>query len=218
MASVKEVFPGVYKIDGKYATLNAVPGVKVYGENLVKNGGKEYRIWDPKRSKLGAALVKGLKTLTIKPGSAVLYLGSANGTTASHVSDIVGEKGRVYCVEFSPQSMRDLLLLCDERKNLYPILADARLPERYAEVGKVDVDFEDVADREQTNILLRNVAAFKAKSFLIAIKSRCIDSTANPRQVYNQEKAKIGKVANVKELIILDPFETDHCMITGESR
>ena len=164
MASVKEVFPGVYKIDGKYATLNAVPGVKVYGENLVKNGGKEYRIWDPKRSKLGAALVKGLKTLTIKPGSAVLYLGSANGTTASHVSDIVGEKGRVYCVEFSPQSMRDLLLLCDERKNLYPILADARLPERYAEVGKVDVVFEDVADREQTNILLRNIAAFKAKS------------------------------------------------------
>ena len=218
MANIREVFPGVFKIDGKYATLSLAPGTKVYGENLVKNGGNEYRIWDPKRSKLGAALVKGLKSLAIKPGSNVLYLGSANGTTASHVSDIVGESGRVYCVEFSSQSMRDLLMVCEHRKNMYPVLADARLPDQYKEVKKVDVIFEDVADREQTNILLRNLEFFKAKSFLIAIKSRCIDSTANPRVVYNQEKAKIGKVANVKELIILDPFETDHCMITGDAR
>lgn len=218
MASVKEVFPGVFKIDGKIATLNAVPGIKVYGENLVKSGGKEYRIWDPKRSKLAAALVKGLKILTIKPGSTVLYLGAANGTTVSHVSDIVGDKGKVYCVEFSAQSMRDLLLLCEQRENLYPVLADARVPDRYNEVGKVDIVYEDVADRDQTNILLRNIAAFKAKSFLIAIKSRCIDSTAAPKKVYNDEKAKLLKTVNVKELIILDPFETDHCMITGETR
>ena len=218
MASVKETFPGVFKVNGKLATLNLVPGVKVYGETLVKTGGKEYRIWDPKRSKLGAAIIRGLKELAIKPGSTVLYLGSANGTTASHVSDIVGDKGKVYCVEFSPQSMRDLLLLCEQRKNLYPVLADARLPDNYSEVGKVDVVYEDVADRDQTNILLRNIAAFKAKSFLIAIKARCIDSMAPPKKVYSEQREKLLKQAmKIKELIILDPFETDHCMITGET-
>ncbi len=216
--NVKEVFPGVYKVNGLYATRNLTPGEKVYGENLVKKGDAEYRIWDPKRSKLGAALVKGLKHLAIKPGSTVLYLGAANGTTVSHVSDIVGEKGRVYCVEFSPQSMRDLLLLCELRKNLFPVLADARLPATYEEVEKVDVIFEDVADRSQTDILLRNLELFKAREFLIAIKARCIDSMAPPKKIYNQEKLKISQKAKVNELIFLDPFERDHCMITGEKK
>ncbi len=214
--NIREIFPGVYKIDGKVATKNLVPGVKVYREQLVKSGKDEYRLWDPKRSKLGAAIVKGLKHLTIKPGSSVLYLGSANGTTASHVSDIVGEKGKVYCVEFSAQSMRDLLLLCEQRHNLYPVLADARLPDRYSEVGKVDVVFEDVADKSQTDILLKNIAAFKAKSFLIAIKARCIDSSAAPKKIYSDEKAKISTKAKVNEMIVLDPFEIDHCLITGD--
>ncbi|MFH0713694.1 MAG: fibrillarin-like rRNA/tRNA 2'-O-methyltransferase [Candidatus Micrarchaeota archaeon] len=216
--NIRETFPGVYRVDGKTATKSIAPGTKVYGEVIVKQGKDEYRLWDPTRSKLGAAIVKGLKRLAIKPGSTVLYLGAANGTTVSHVSDIVGEKGKVYCVEFSPQAMRDLLLLCDQRKNLYPILADARLPELYEEVKNVDVIFEDVADREQTNILLRNMTAFKAKSFLIAIKSRCIDSTASPRIVYNQEKIKISAKARVNEIIVLDPFETDHCMLTGDAK
>ncbi len=213
--NVKEFFPGVYRIDGKTATKSFAPGLSVYGEPLIKQGKDEYRLWDPKRSKLAAAIVKGLKRLAIKPGSIVLYLGAANGTTVSHVSDIVGEKGRVYAVEFSAQAMRDLLLLCESRPNIYPILADARLPQNYSEVGKVDVVFEDVADREQTSILLKNLDAFKAKNYLIAIKSRCIDSTAQPRKVYNQEKVKISAKAKVEEMVILDPFETDHCMITG---
>ncbi len=216
--NVREAFPGVFRINGKFATLSLAPGTKVYGEQLVTIEKKEFRIWDPKRSKLCAALVKGLKNSIIKPGSTVLYLGSANGTTASHVSDIVGENGKVYCVEFSPQAMRDLLLVCEQRKNMYPILADARLPENYKEVGKVDVVYEDVADRGQTDILLRNMETFKAKYFMIAIKSRCIDSAENPKKIYNQEKAKIAAKANVRELITLDPFEIDHCMITGETK
>ncbi|MBI4406453.1 fibrillarin-like rRNA/tRNA 2'-O-methyltransferase [Candidatus Micrarchaeota archaeon] len=216
--NIKELFPGVYKINGRFATRSLAPGEKVYGEELVKAKGAEYRIWDPKRSKLCAALVKGLKNLSIKPGSTVLYLGAANGTTASHVSDIVGENGRVYCVEFSPQAMRDLLLIAEERKNMYPVLADARLPDQYKEVGQVDIVYEDVADRSQTDILLRNFELFKARNFLIAIKARCIDSTAAPRKVYNEEKAKLAKNVKVNELIILDPFEKDHCMITGEGK
>ena len=50
----------------------------------------EYRVWNPFRSKLAAAILGGVDQIYIKPGSKVLYLGAASGTTVSHVSDIVG--------------------------------------------------------------------------------------------------------------------------------
>lgn len=50
----------------------------------------EYRVWNPFRSKLAAAIVGGIGNIYMNPGSKVLYLGAANGTTVSHVSDIVG--------------------------------------------------------------------------------------------------------------------------------
>jgi fibrillarin-like pre-rRNA processing protein len=81
------------------STLNLVKGNNVYGEKLVKYEGEEYRIWDPFRSKLAAALKKGMKNMPIKIGSKVLYLGASTGTTVSHISDIVGLSGLVFAIE-----------------------------------------------------------------------------------------------------------------------
>ena len=50
----------------------------------------EYRVWNPFRSKLAAAIVGGVENVWIAPGNRVLYLGAASGTSVSHVSDIVG--------------------------------------------------------------------------------------------------------------------------------
>ena len=50
----------------------------------------EYRAWNPFRSKLAAAILGGIDNIHIKPGSKILYLGAASGTTVSHVSDLVG--------------------------------------------------------------------------------------------------------------------------------
>ena len=61
----------------------------------------EYRLWNPYRSKLSAAIINGLKGMRIAKGSHVLYLGAATGTTVSHVSDIVSDSGRVYAIELS---------------------------------------------------------------------------------------------------------------------
>ena len=61
----------------------------------------EYRVWNPFRSKLAAAVLAGVDNIHIKPGAKVLYLGGASGTSVSHVSDIVGPEGTVYAVEFS---------------------------------------------------------------------------------------------------------------------
>ncbi|MCP8318813.1 MAG: fibrillarin-like rRNA/tRNA 2'-O-methyltransferase, partial [Candidatus Methylarchaceae archaeon HK01B] len=121
---------GVHRltIDGeeRIATVNLAPEVKVYGEKLIVEEGIEYRLWDPFRSKLAAAIIKGLKTLSFKEDSRVLYLGASTGTTASHISDILGVRGTIFCVEISPRVARELMERCvKHRKNMIPIIEDA---------------------------------------------------------------------------------------------
>lgn len=77
------------------ATRNLVVGESVYGEKRVSVDDEtgtsvEYRIWNPFRSKLAAAMMGGLDHVHITPGTKLLYLGAASGTTVSHCSDIVG--------------------------------------------------------------------------------------------------------------------------------
>jgi fibrillarin-like pre-rRNA processing protein len=195
------------------ATPNLTPGRKVYGEELVTLDGREYRIWDPFRSKLAAALLKGLKELPIEPGSRVLYLGAASGTTASHVSDLVGPEGLVYCVEFSARSLRDLLISCADRKNMVPLLADARAPESYRLlVGEVDLIYEDIAQPDQSEILLRNAEVYLKRGgyAMLALKARAVDVTAKPEEVYRQERRRLEQKMEIVDFRTLEPFEKDH--------
>ena len=64
----------------RFLTRSLAPGHKVYGEETVKAQGSEYREWNPRRSKLGAALAMNLKLFPFQAGSKVLYLGAASGT------------------------------------------------------------------------------------------------------------------------------------------
>ena len=125
------------KIDGerRLATINLVPGNQVYKEKLVKISDEEFRAWDPYRSKLAAAIMNGLEILPIIRKSRVLYLGVSTGTTASHVSDIVGPNGIVFCVEHASRVARDFLdRVATLRPNIVPILQDARNPKEYFSV------------------------------------------------------------------------------------
>ena len=114
---------GVYIIKDHIATENLTRGKKVYGEKLVEVEDKEYRIWEQRRSKLGAAILNGMKTFPFKEDSKILYLGASSGTTPSHISDIA-KKGTIWCVEFSPRMMRSLVELSRTRINMIPIPSD----------------------------------------------------------------------------------------------
>ena len=209
---IEKLFDGVFKIDGKLATVNLVKGKSVYGEELVKDKGIEYRTWNPYRSKLSAAILKGLSEMRIKRGSNVLYIGAATGTTPSHVSDIVGGSGTVYCIEISERNMRELLRLCETRHNMLPILQDARYVERYAdEVGKADVIYQDVSARDQNEILVRNSALLKKGGYAyVAIKSQSIDITKNPKQVYKEFLDSVSSDLELVETIDIMPFDKKH--------
>ncbi len=211
---LREIFPGVYLYGDLLLTRNLVPGQRVYGEKLLKIGGEEYRAWDPYRSKLAGAIKKGMRTLHIRPGSKVLYLGAAEGTTASHVSDIVGKEGIVYCVDVSPRVMPKLLSVAEKRDNMIPILADARKPEEYRElvVTGVDVIYQDVAQPDQAEILLKNAEVYGPSFAHMAVKARSIDVTADPEEVFKKERKIVERFFSVEEIVYLDPYDKDHAM------
>jgi fibrillarin-like pre-rRNA processing protein len=218
-------YRGVYVVEledgsSRLATKNLTPGRKVYGEWLFRVGDVEYREWNSYRSKLSAALLKGIKDLVIKEGSKVLYLGAGSGTTPSHVSDIVGPKGTVYGVEFAPRVVRELLGVAEERRNIVPILGDARFPHKYAHiVDYAEVIYADVAQPNQASIVNAN-----AKHFLIdggyvylAIKARSIDVTKEPDEVYKAEIATLREGGfEIIDVIHLDPYDKDHAMVFAQ--
>lgn len=210
---LKQKFSGVFLIDSKLATINLVPGFKPFDEQLIKIKGKEYRLWDPNRSKLAAAIMKGIKELPLTSGSKTLYLGAAHGMTPSYISDIIGKEGIVYAVEFSERCFRELMPIAEKRGNIVPILADARMPEQYSWVEKVDVVYCDIAQPDQTDVAIRNCKMFlKEKgSLLLAIKARSIDVTKPPKRICEQEVEKLKQAGfEIIDWKMLDPFERDH--------
>uniref|UniRef100_A0A8C3Y726 rRNA 2'-O-methyltransferase fibrillarin n=1 Tax=Catharus ustulatus TaxID=91951 RepID=A0A8C3Y726_CATUS len=185
----------------------------------------EYRAWNPFRSKLAAAILGGIDQIHIRPGAKVLYLGAASGTTVSHVSDIVGQDGVVYAVEFSHRSGRDLLNVAKKRTNVVPVIEDARHPHKYRMlIGMVDVIFADVAQPDQTRIA--HIVALNAHHFLrcgghflISIKANCIDSTAPAEAVFAGEVKKMtAERMKPQEQLTLEPYERDHAVVVGVYR
>lgn len=207
----------IYKLghgkNSRYFTQSIYPGYRGFSEKIEKIAGKEFReVWI-ERSKLFAAVAKGLSQTGLKEGSNVLYLGASHGYTPSFVSDIVGEKGFVFALDFAPRVVRDLVFVCEERKNMAPLLEDAFHPENYKDhVSKIDVVYQDVAQRNQVEIFLKNCDMFLKKDGfgLLALKARSIDVTKKPEMIFKEAEKELAKKMTIVDKRKLDPFEKDH--------
>jgi fibrillarin-like pre-rRNA processing protein len=197
-------------------TRNLAPGKRVYNEELVSREGAEYRVWDPFRSKLAAAIVKGLPSDIVGVGAKVLYLGTSTGTTSSHVSDIIGERGLLVGVEFAPRVAREFIeKVARERTNVIPYVADARDPSKYS-VAQFDVVYCDIAQPDQTEIAIANCRRTirKGGTLLLVVKARSIDVLKEPSKVFAEESAKLVAAGfKVHRIIELSPFDKDHALI-----
>ena len=203
---------GVYAEGPWLLTRNLIPGAVVYGEGLVHGSDGEFRRWDANRSKLAAYLKRGGRVWPFLLPSTVLYLGAGSGTTASHVSDVCAD-GIVTAVEISPRSFRDLLALSEKRPNLVPILGDAAKPESYrARIGSVDVLYQDVAQRDQDGIFLRNLDLLRSGGTgFMMVKARSADVSASPAKVYDRTKRTLADAGvEVIDFRNLEPFQADH--------
>lgn len=207
----------VYTESKKLYTVSGAPGIRVYGEKTPVVDGVEYREWSPRRSKLAAYLANGGKVLPVKTGTSVLYLGASSGTTASHISDIVGE-GKVYCIEFAPRMFRDLVSNCRPRPNMMPILADATKPAEYRfMVTDVDTVYQDVAQKDQADILADNMDEFGAKYGMVAIKARSEDVSEEPAVIFKRSERRLAERGfKVLDARRLEPYEDSHEMIVVE--
>jgi fibrillarin-like pre-rRNA processing protein len=202
---MREVFPGVFEENKRLFTKHA--------------GGK--REWDPNHSKASAAIINGLKNFPVKPGAKILYLGIADGNTASHFSDIIGDDGVIIGVDISASPFKALLRLCEERRNIVPVLADANKPEDYSEyideTGKVDVVYQDLAQKIQAEILIKNAKLFlKKDGFAVyMVKALSIDVTEKPSVTFAGEIKKLEEAGfEVVERVSLEPFERGHaCLV-----
>ena len=208
----------VYFKDGNIATKNLTPGISVYGEELIMEDA-EYRIWNPKRSKLAAAFLNGLKNLEILDTSKVLYLGASTGTTVSHISDIA-INGRIYAVEFSPTTAKKLVRLSHQRLNIDPILGDATKPKEYLNiVEKADLVYCDVAQPTQSELFMKNMNLFAKDDGvgLLMIKARSIDVVQKPKKIFKEQEKKLKeKGFKIIEKVKLEPYEKDHIALLVE--
>ena len=208
-----------FQIDGekKLATENLIPKNQVYNEKLVKIKGTEYRIWNPFRSKLAATIMNGLRDFPFMQKSSVLYLGVSTGTTISHISDIVGQNGIIFGVEHTSRVARDFLdRVVSHRKNIIPIIQDARKPQEYFSVfKKVDVVYVDIAQPDQTDIAIDNCKMYlKSNGYLfLVIKTRSIDVTKDPMKVVSNEIKKLEPLFEIKQTINLHPYDKDHVIV-----
>lgn len=209
---MKQVFPGVWKKGKQIFVETPIKGDRSFTKTLMKSGGREFREWNPYRSKPAAAITNGLKSFPLKKGMKILYLGISFGTTSTFFSDIIGKDGVIYGVEISERCMRELNQVAEKRKNIVPILADARKPQDYSWIEPVDLVYQDVATNDQSEIIIRNAKQFLKKDghAMIVIKSRSIDVTKKPGMIYKQELEKLKKHFRILGKIELDPYEKDH--------
>lgn len=205
--------PGVFRHGKELYTANAQPGSRVYGEELRREAGVEYRHWDPWRSKLAALLLKSAGRFTLPSPRRALYLGGAHGTTVSHLSDL-WPSAQIFVIEKSPTSFAPLLALARRRSNLLPILADAQLPERYvADVGVVDFLYQDVAQRGQARIFAENAAACLGSGGigLLMLKVRSVTQARPAEQVIAESRSELTQAGlTVSSANDLAPFAREH--------
>lgn len=217
---MEEIQPGIYSRGSQLYTANADPGETVYGEKLVEEDGREFRGWDPNRSKAAAAVKNGIE-LEVGRGDEILYLGAASGTTVSHFSDIVS-RGFVYAVEYSETVARDLVRLAESRANVAPVVADARQPGKYRKYieGGVDVVFQDISQRDQAEIFLKNTREYLKSGGLglLAVKARSVSSSRDPEEIFSEVKEKLEGDMEIIDETRLEPYESDHLFLKLEKK
>lgn len=213
---MKQVFNNIFENEGKLFT----PGQALFSEETKKIEGRQYREWQATRSKLAAAIAKGIKGVEIGVDSTILYLGAAHGYTPSFISQIC-EKGKIFAVEFAPRVARELVLVAEKRKNIFPIVADANQPASYYHIAQAaDIVYQDIAQKNQVEILVKNCDLFLKRNGLamLAVKARSIDVTEKPGKIFADVKRQLEERFRIIDYRNLEPMQRDHAFFVCGKR
>lgn len=186
------------------------PGRPIKGDRVVGS----FRVWPPDRSKLAALCYHG-QVPDINPDDVVLYLGAASGTTVSFLSDYVRI---IYAVEIACEPLSQLLDVCKIKKNIIPLPCDAAHPELYCPlVEKADLLYQDIAQRDQADILIRNLPILKTGGMVILmLKLRSISAREDPSKICDNVVSVLECAGiTISETVDLQPYHHGHIAIVG---
>jgi len=172
---------------------------------------EELKVATRKISKLKAAMA--LCDIPIKKGDIVLYLGASHGITAELLSDLVGPRGFVFCLEFAPEVVKYLISVCEKYSNMCPLFFDASFPEKYKQnVSGVNVIYQDIAQRNQVDILIRNAELFLKKGdyAFLCLKLKAIDSVASEDVVLKQAVKKLSSCFDIVKVVDISSTHKGH--------
>jgi fibrillarin-like pre-rRNA processing protein len=156
---------------------------------LELNKNQKWISWNPYHSKLSAYVLAGGPEWPFEENSNILYLGAAEGNTVSFLSNICHE-GRIIGVDISSVAMAELLVLAEKRKNIIPFLGDAHFPKKYSpHTSAPDILYQDVAQRDQVEIFIRNYDFFEPKCGFLMLKSR--SSPGKDSEVFRDSERKM---------------------------
>ena len=205
---MKKIMYNVFLNKNLLLTKNLTPNQSFFKDDIFN---ETFRLWNPKRSKIAAAILKNVK-LPIKRDSKILYLGASHGYTSSFLSDML-TSGYIFCLDFSPYVAKDLVYLCEKRRNMSALLDDANHPENYKnKVSKVNLIFQDIAQKNQVQIFLKNIKTFLNKNdyAILTVKARSIDVTKNPKIIFNNVEIELKNYLRLIDKSSLSPYEQDH--------
>jgi len=102
-------------------------------------------------------------------------------------------------------------------------MGDAAQPLSYKhELGEFKADFlyQDVSQREQAEIFLRNARQYlKKRGYgMLAVKARSVSSTKSASRIFDETCEKVGKDFEIIQRIGLKPYDKFHEIIYCRGR
>ena len=202
----------------KIATLNLSVGSKEKDEEIIKVDGNEYRIWKPHRSKLATAIINGMEIFPILKKSKVLYFDATVENTASYISDIVGNDGKIFVVVNSNKPSNFMQKMVDKRSNVTMIHHTENLAQHKSINDKVDVIYMNVSDKNNLDIAILNSKAYLKDGGYLLLVVKTADILVNKYGVEpeNNQRKKIRMLFEMIQEINLADFFKDNTMIVAK--
>ena len=210
---MQQIVQNTLLLNGRLYTLNSAAGWRLRHQPVITLEGKEYRSWNPYRSKLAAYILCGGNNFRFAEASKILYIGASYGTTVSHLADI-NPQASIYAVEFAREPFQSLLKIAALHPGIIPILEDAGRPERYAAiVDAPELIIQDVTQGDMLRILRKNMNSFHSvQCFYLSIKAGSIDSSRESALVISGVAEQLEREYGAVEITDISRYEKGHAI------